>query len=89
MAFTSKVNRLEYISRMCFDNTQDEKKELMNFFSKLERREISCAATITVQAERIARLEAALQRIEIKAAQGSMAYTLAEIAAAVLAEVTK
>lgn len=37
MIFTAKVNRLEYITRMGFDNTDEEKKQLMNYFSKLDR----------------------------------------------------
>lgn len=55
MIFTQKVNRLEYITRNCFDNTVEEKKELMNFFSNLERQS---PLTIAAQAARIEKLEA-------------------------------
>ena len=62
MVFSKKVNRLEYITRMGFDNTVDEKKELMAYFSQLDRAEILNAARIAALEAREQEMIAALEK---------------------------
>ena len=52
MIFSKKVNRLEYITRMGFDNTVDEKNQLMDYFSQLDRAYLENDQLATLRAER-------------------------------------